>query len=142
MTDEGRLVALASHGDGRHIGGISLEDDAMERNAGGEHLRQMALLERGDATDAEHKLGKFKQLASLLFVARKAMEHAARQTVSITLQDGDKLVLRLTTMNHQGQLHVDRPAHLFLESLKLLLLELTAPIVVETDLTDGEKFEV
>jgi hypothetical protein len=38
---------------------------------------------------------------------------------------------------HQGQTGLYRPAYLFLKSLPLLLLKLTAPIVIETHLTDS-----
>ena len=40
-------------------------------------------------------------------------------------------------MNHQRQLRLYRPSHLFLEGLQLFLLELTAPIEIEAYLADG-----
>ena len=40
-------------------------------------------------------------------------------------------------MDHQGQLQFDSPAHLLLEGFELLVLELTAPIEVETYLANG-----
>ena len=41
-------------------------------------------------------------------------------------------------MNHQGQLQLDSPTNLLLESQQLFLFELSAPIVVEADFADGE----
>ena len=40
-------------------------------------------------------------------------------------------------MYHQWQLCFHRPAHLFLESLRLFVFKLPAPVVVETNLADG-----
>ena len=69
------------------------------------------------------------------------MEHAANKVLRIPFYDSNHLVLCLPAMNHQWQLHVDRPTHLLLKGLQLFVFKLTAPIVVETYLADGEEFE-
>ena len=41
VADEGGFVALATQGDGSHIGGVGLQDDAVEGYAGGQHFGQV-----------------------------------------------------------------------------------------------------
>ena len=65
------------------------------------------------------------------------MEHAPGQVVRVPFNNSDHLVLCLATVNHQGQLQLDSPTYLLLKGFQLFMLELTAPIVVETDLADG-----
>ena len=65
------------------------------------------------------------------------MEYATGQVVRVPLYNGNHLVLCLATMNHQGQLQFDSPANLLLEGFQLFTLELTAPIIVETDFANG-----
>ena len=85
VADVGRLIALSAHGDGGHIGGIGLEDDTIQRYCCGEGFRQMAFLEGEHAANTQHKAVELEQLTSLLFVARKTMEHASGQVVRVPL---------------------------------------------------------
>ena len=140
---EGRFVTLAAMRHGCHIGGISLEDNAAERYCrrlhiiSGKGLRQIGLLEGQHTTDAEYKTVKLEQFTRLNLVPRKTVEYTARQVITVTLENGHHLVLRLTTMDHQGQACLYRPAHLMLEGLELFLLEFSAPIKVKSHLADG-----
>ena len=138
LDDVGALVALASMGHGSHVGAVGLEDDAAEGHDLREHLGQMGLLEGEDATDAEHEAVELEELEGFPLVAREAMEHATGEVVLVVTEQTDHLVLCLATMDHQGQTHLHRPAHLLLEGFYLLALVLTAPVVVEPYLADGD----
>ena len=83
MDDIAALVALTAKGNGRHVGGVGLQDDAVEGNCGGQHLGQVRLLEREDAADAEHETVELQQLGSLYGVAREAVEDAAGELARI-----------------------------------------------------------
>ena len=122
---------------GRHVGAIGLEHDALKGYCGRQVFGQMALLEREHTANAQHEAVEGEQLASLDLVAREAMEHAARQVALVAAQNLHHLVLSLPTVNHQWQARLHRPAHLLLKGLQLLLLELAAPIEVEAYLADG-----
>ena len=67
------------------------------------------------------------------------MEHAARQVFLILAKQVYHLVLCLAAMNHQGQTSFYRPFHLLFECLQLLVLELTAPIIIQSDFADGDE---
>ena len=138
VGDKSRFVALATLGNGSHVRGIGLEDDAIQGDSFSQGFGQMAFLEGKNASDAQHKAWEVEQLACLLRIARETVEHTARQVVSILAQDGNELVLGFATVYHQGQARFYRPAHLLLESKQLFVLELTAPIEVEAYLTNGQ----
>ena len=67
------------------------------------------------------------------------MEHAARQVFLILSEQMHHLVLCLAAMNHQWQAGLYRPLHLFLKSLQLLMLELTAPVIIQSYLAHSDK---
>ena len=100
----------------------------------------MGLLKGKYTTYAEYEIRKLKELTRLNVISCEAVKDSSREVILITTQDGDKLILCLTTVNHQGQTHLYRPTYLFLEGFQLLLLELTTPIVVKTYLADGDSF--
>ena len=85
MADEGGLVALATHGNGGHVGGVGLQDDAVEGYAGGQHFGQVALLEGQHTTDAQDEAVELQELARFLFIAREAVENTTRQVLRILL---------------------------------------------------------
>ena len=85
VADEGGLVALATHGNGGHVGGVGLQDDAVEGYAGWQHFGQVALLEGQHTANAEDEAVELQQLTGFLFVARKAVEHAAGQFSRVPL---------------------------------------------------------
>ncbi len=138
VGDKSRFVALATLGNGSHVRGIGLEDDAIQGDSFSQGFGQMAFLEGEHATYAQHKLWEVKELACLLDVACETMEHASWQLVGILTKNGNELVLGFATVYHQGQARFYRPAHLLLESKQLFVLELTAPIEVEAYLTNGQ----
>ena len=139
MTDEGGLVALATQGDGSHVGGVGLQDDAVQRDDSRQRLGQVTFLEGEHTTDAEHEALELQQLTGFLLITREAMEYTTGQVGSVLLQNGQQLILRLTAVNHQRKLRLHRPTDLLFESLQLLLLELTAPVEVESYLADGDE---
>ena len=67
------------------------------------------------------------------------MEDATRQFFLILSEQMHHLVLRLAAMNHQRELGFYRPFYLFLESLELLVFELTAPVIIKSYLSDGDQ---
>jgi hypothetical protein len=66
------------------------------------------------------------------------MEHATREVVRVTFYNSDHLILRLATVNHQGQLQFNGPAYLRLEGFKLFAFELATPVIVKTYFADGD----
>ena len=117
---------------------IGLKDDTIEGDGVSQRLGQVTLLKRQYATDAQHKAVELQQLLSLLDITRKTMEHASRQIVRVPFNNGNHLVLCLATVNHQGQLQFDSPTNLLFKGFQLFMLELTAPVIVETDFADGD----
>ena len=67
------------------------------------------------------------------------MEDATRQFFLILSEQMHHLVLRLAAMNHQRELGFYRPFYLFLESLDLLVFELTAPVIIKSYLSDSNQ---
>ena len=67
------------------------------------------------------------------------MEDATRQFLLILSEQMHHLVLRLAAMNHQRELGFYRPFYLFLESLELLVFELTAPVIIKSYLSDSDQ---
>ncbi len=99
----------------------------------------MTALESRYATDAQHKLIEGEQFFGFLLVARKAMEDATRQFFLI-LSEADAPSRSVPCDNESsGELGFDRPLHLFLESLQLLMLELTAPVIIKSYLSDSNQ---
>jgi len=145
LEHKGRFVTLTAMGHRRHIGSVGLENDAAERHCRGlqirsnKGLRQVRLLEGEHAADAQHKTVELEQFTGFNLIAGKAMEHAARQVVTVFLKDSHHLVLGLTTVDHQRQAHLHRPAYLFLEGFQLFLLELTAPLEIKANFTNGDR---
>ena len=135
---KGRFVTLAAMGHGRHIGCIGLKDNTVKGHHS-EGLRQVGLLKGEHTADAEYKPIELEQFPSLNLIAGKTMEYATWQVRAILFEDGNHLILRLATVNHQGQTRFHRPTDLFLESLQLLLLELTAPVIIEANFTNGDR---
>ena len=99
----------------------------------------MTALEGRDSTDAQHEVVEREEFLGFLLIAGKAMEHAARKVFLILSEQMYHLVLRLAAMNHQWQAGIYRPLHLLFESLQLLMFELTAPIVIQSDFANGDK---
>ena len=58
-------------------------------------------------------------------------KYDTRQFFLILSEQMHHLVLRLAAMNHQRELGFYRPFYLFLESLELLVFELTAPVIIK-----------
>ena len=85
FPDVGRFVALSTMGNGCHIRGIGLKDDPVERYHCGQHLRQMALLERQHTTDAKYEVVELQEFARLNLVAGETVEHTAREISLIPL---------------------------------------------------------
>ena len=138
-SHESRLVAFASVRHRCHIRRISLQHYAVERYDSGQRRWQIALLKGRNTTYAKNKLVKGKQLLGLMFVAGEAMEHTAYEVMFVVTQHLDHLILSLTAMYHQRQLCFYRPLHLCREGFHLLMFELTRPVVVKSDLTDGNE---
>ena len=99
-----RLIALASQGNRRHVGGIRFQYNTTQGDASRQYFWQMTFLESQHTSDTQHKAVELQQLSGFLLVARKAVEHASRQVVDIFLQNSHHLVLRLPAVYHQGQL--------------------------------------
>ena len=83
MSHKSWLIALATHGHWRHIGGICLEHDTTQGHGLCQRGGQFGLLEGEHATDAEYEAIEAEQLARLELIARKTVEHATRQIVLI-----------------------------------------------------------
>ena len=138
QSHKSRFVALSAHRYRCHIGCVCLQDDTAERHNGWQYLWQMRFLESQYTADTQYKTVELQEFAGFDLVASKAMEHAARQLILVLLQNGDHFILGLAAMDHQWQSQFHRPAHLFLKSLQLLLLELTAPVEIKSHLADGD----
>ena len=123
------LVALAAHGNGRHVRAIGFENDARKGDVG-QHRGQVRLLKGKHTANAQHEFVELQEGIGLAFVTRKAMENTAWQFFFVLFDDVHHLVLPLSAMYHQGQLVFGRPAHLLFEGFELLLFELATPIKV------------
>ena len=82
FTDEGWLIALATMRDWRHVGAVSLQDDAVERDTC-EGAGEIGLLEGEDATDAQDEILKLEKFTCFNLIARETVEHAPWQIVLI-----------------------------------------------------------
>ena len=133
-----RFIALAAMGHRCHIGGIGLKDDTVKGHHS-EGLRQAGFLKSKHTANAEHKPIELQQFAGFDLVTGEAMKHATRQVVTVFLKNSHHLILRLTTVDHQGQTRLYRPTDLFLESFQLFLLEFTGPIEIKAYFTNGDR---
>ena len=99
----------------------------------------MAFLEGKYTTYAYAELTELQELCRFLVVAGKSMEYTTRQVVTVFLQYLHHLRLCLAAMYHKGQTSIYGPFNLFLECLQLLVGKFATPIVVESDLTNGNE---
>ncbi len=117
---------------------VGLQDDAIHRNRSRKVFSEMTALESRNTADTQHEVIEREKLFSLLLIAGEAVEHAARQVFLILTEQVHHLVLCLAAMNHQGETGFYRPFHLLFECLQLLVLELTAPVIIQSDFANGE----
>ena len=83
MSHKSWLIALATHGHWRHIGGICLEHDTTQGHGLCQRGGQFGLLEGEHTPDTEYETIEAEQLTRLELIARKTVEHATRQIVLI-----------------------------------------------------------
>ena len=108
--DVGTLVALAAMGDGRQVGGIGFEQDAVERH-GTRHVGEGGVLVCDDSADADVEAHLNGAVCFLYTTAEAVHDTAVLWAVEVA-QKAEEFVVRLTDMQAYGQPQLFGPEYL------------------------------
>ena len=103
LDDVSRFVAAPAEGDRGKVGGVGLDDDAVEGDVAAQHVGQGGFFVGKGAADAEHEAGEGEQPLGLVGRAAEAMEDARQRLGAEGFHKGIELVEGGPLMDDDGQ---------------------------------------
>ena len=137
VAHEGGLVALAAIGDGREIGAVGFDQQAVERHAARDLLQLDRVLERDDAREGDVEAEVERALRDVPCLG-EAMHDAAHLARALLAHDRERIGRGRAGMDHERLAGLARRADVTPETLALPREVAFEAIVVEPRLADRD----